>query len=232
MKTYIITGASDGIGQATAVQLSRRSQVGNIILIGKSYEKLNYTQSLMRPGMTSTVMPYDLSNLDGIPGLVDRIYGGTGSVDYLLNIAGYTDPQPLLQTTAENLMMTYGVNVFAPILLTRECVRYMKHNLGGKILNVASTAGITPRPGWISYASSKAAMISVSETLAEELAEYRIKTYSISPRRCATALRRRLGPDEDQSKIMQPIEVADVICNLIADGENCLDGQNIVIRKK
>ena len=106
MKTYIITGASDGIGQATAVQLSRRSQVGNIILIGKSYEKLNYTQSLMRPGMTSTVMPYDLSNLDGIPGLVDRIYGGTGSVDYLLNIAGYTDPQPLLQTTAENLMMT------------------------------------------------------------------------------------------------------------------------------
>lgn len=232
MKTYIITGASDGIGQATAVQLSRRSQVGNIILIGKSYEKLNYTQSLMRPGMTSTVMPYDLSNLDGIPGLVDRIYGGTGSVDYLLNIAGYTDPQPLLQTTAENLMMTYGVNVFAPILLTRECVRYMKHNLGGKILNVASTAGITPRPGWISYASSKAAMISVSETLAEELAEYRIKTYSISPGRCATALRRRLAPDEDQSKIMQPIEVADVICNLIADGENCLDGQNIVIRKK
>ena len=232
MKTYIITGASDGIGQATAVQLSRRNQAGNIILIGKSYEKLNYTQSLMRTGMNSIVIPYDLSNLEGIPGLVDRIYGSTGSVDYLLNIAGYTDPQPLLQTTAENLMMTYGVNVFAPILLTRECVKYMKHNLGGKILNVASTAGITPRPGWISYASSKAAMISVSETLAEELAEYRIKTYSISPGRCATALRRRLAPDEDQSKIMQPIEVADIICNLISDGENCLDGQNIVIRKK
>ena len=154
-----------------------------------------------------------------------------GNVACLLNIAGYTDPQPLLATSLESFDLTYRVNVYAPFVLIRECVKYMKQT-GGKILNVASTAGMTPRPGWLSYASSKAALISMSETLTAELSEYGIMVYSVSPGRCATKLRRRLAPDEDPSTIMQPEDVAEVICNLMNPDEKCLDGQNIVIRKK
>ena len=72
----------------------------------------------------------------------------------------------------------------------------------------------------------------MSQTLTEDLAEYGIKVYCVSPGRCATKLRKRLAPNEDASTIMQPQEVADVICKLIADDECCLDGQNIVVRKK
>lgn len=72
----------------------------------------------------------------------------------------------------------------------------------------------------------------MSQTLTEELAEYGIKVYCISPGRCATKLRRRLAPDEDPKTIMQPEDVAEVICNLISPTECCLDGQNIVIRKQ
>ena len=107
----------------------------------------------------------------------------------------------------------------------------MKKN-GGKILNVASTAGMTPRPGWLSYSSSKASVISMSQTLTDELSEYGIKVYCVSPGRCATKLRKRLAPNEDPRTIMQPIEVAEVICDLISDEECCLDGQNIIIRKQ
>ncbi len=103
---------------------------------------------------------------------------------------------------------------------------------GGKILNIASTAGMTPRPGWLSYSSSKAAVISMSQTLTEELSEYGILVYCVSPGRCATKLRKRLAPNEDPSTIMQPNEVAEVICDLISDKENCLDGQNIIVRKQ
>ena len=103
---------------------------------------------------------------------------------------------------------------------------------GGKILNVASTAGMTPRPGWLTYASSKASVIAMSQSLTAELAEYGIKVYCVSPGRCATKLRTRLAPDEDPSTIMQPEDVAEVICNLMSPFENCLDGQNIVIRKQ
>ena len=122
---------------------------------------------------------------------------------------------------------------FAPFLLIRECVKYMRDNAeASKILNVASTAGITPRPGWLSYASSKSSLVSMSQTLADELAEYNIKVYCVSPGRCATALRAKLAPGEDPTTVMQPNEVGEIICDLVAPGEFCLDGQNIIIRKK
>ena len=102
---------------------------------------------------------------------------------------------------------------------------------GAKILNVASTAGVTSRPGWLAYAASKAAVISISNTLTDELAEYGIKVYSISPGRCATELRRKLAPEEDPSTIMQPEDVAEVVATLMRDDETCLDGQNLIVRQ-
>ncbi len=163
--------------------------------------------------------------------MIEKIVEECGEISCLLNIASYTEPCSLLSTTLESFELTYKVNVFAPFMFMRECVKYMK-STGGKILNVVSTAGMTPRPGWLSYSSSKAAVISMSETLTAELSEYGIYVYCISPGRCATKLRTRLAPDEDPSIIMQPSEVADVILRLINPSEKCLDGQNIVIRKQ
>ena len=117
------------------------------------------------------------------------------------------------------------------LLLIRETVRYM-YDRPAKILNVASTAGITSRPGWLAYASSKAAVVSLSATLADELAGSGIKVYSISPGRTATELRRKLAPEEDPATIMQPGQVADVIAQLMSDAEITLDGQNIVVRTR
>lgn len=232
-KTCVITGAGSGIGRAAAVEIAASGEFSYIALIGKTEEKLRETEKLLKTSATVEIIPYDLMDLEGIGALIAGIYERSGSIDCLLNIAGYTDPQPLLTTTAENLLTTYQTNVFAPVILIRECVKYMKQNSNiCKILNVASTAGITPRPGWLSYSSSKAAVVSISQTLAEELAEYGIKVYCVSPGRCATALRRKLAPDEDQSKIMQPEEVGHIISDLISGSERCLDGQNIVIRKK
>lgn len=232
MKTCIITGASDGIGRATSINLSKTGEYQNLVLIGRNLIKLKETKRSIDNKVNTLLIDYDLCDLDGIPSMIKDIYSRFNSIDCLVNIAGYTDPQPLLQTTKENLQTTYTVNVFAPIILARECVKYMRENSISKILNVGSTAGITPRPGWISYASSKAAIIASSQTLTEELAEYNIKVYTISPGRCATSLRRKLAPNEDQTKIMQPEEVAGIICNLISNEEKCLDGQNIIIRKK
>lgn len=234
MSTCIITGAGSGIGRATAIELGKVSEYDNIILIGRTEQTLLETAKMMDDYDCNVVyFVFDLSQIENIPQLVQTIYDKFGTIDCLINIAGYTDPQPLLTTSIENMTITYSVNVFAPFVLIRECVRFMKSNRTiSKILNVASTAGITPRPGWLSYASSKAAVVAMSQTLSEELSEYGIKVYCVSPGRCATALRRKLAPDEDQSKIMQPEEVGSIIVNLISKEEHCLDGQNIVIRRK
>lgn len=233
MATCILTGIGSGIGKAVAVELSKRGYYNNYALIGRSISAIQDTiREMQRQGAKSiSLYSIDLSEPARIPEIINAINNEFGNITALCNIAGYTDPQSLLTTTLESFVLTYKVNVFAPFLLIRECVKYMK-NTGGKILNVASTAGMTPRPGWLSYASSKASVIAMSNTLTEELAEYGIKVYCVSPGRCATKLRSRLAPDEDPATIMQPNEVAMVICNLLDNKESCLDGQNIIIRKQ
>lgn len=231
-KTCVITGVGSGIGRQTAIQISNGDIYENIALLGRNNSSIDDTLSLMnKTGKRISVWNIDFQKPEDIPSIVEAIYEKYGSIDCLLNIAGYTDPKSLLQTTLENMEITYKVNVFSPFMLTRECVRYMKRT-GGNILNVASTAGMTPRPGWLSYSSSKASVISMSQTLTEELAEYGIKVFCVSPGRCATKLRKRLAPNEDPATIMQPEEVAEVIVRLISENDSCLDGQNIVIRKK
>jgi short-subunit dehydrogenase len=231
-KTCVITGASQGIGRATAIRMSREPGVDNIVLIARSAQGLEETRAAMDSrGARVKLIACDLSDLDSIPGLVASIHDEFGSIDVLLNIAGYADPQGLLDTTAQNLVTTFTVNVFAMLVLIREVVRYMQGR-PGKILNIASTAGITARPGWVAYSASKAAVVSLSQTLAEELAGTGIKIYTISPGRTATELRRKLAPEEDPSTIMQPDAVADVIALLVGDAERTLDGQNIIVRQQ
>ena len=231
-RVCVITGASQGIGRAAAVRMSQEGDVSALVLIARNAAGLDETAAAMqRDGKDVELIPYDLMDLDGIPALVRRIHDRFGSIDILLNIAGYADPQSLLDTDADNIVKTYTINVFAMLLLIRETARYM-YDRPAKILNVASTAGITSRPGWLAYASSKAAVVSLSATLADELAGSGIKIYSISPGRTATELRRKLAPEEDPSSIMQPGQVADVIAQLMRDTEVTLDGQNIIVRTR
>jgi short-subunit dehydrogenase len=231
-RTCIVTGASQGIGRAVAIRMSREPGISNLILIARSGGGLEETRAAMQQdGPKVKLLPCDLANLDAIPELVSSIHAEFGSIDVLLNIAGYADPQSLLDTTADNLVTTFTVNVFAMLLLTREVVRYMQGR-PAKILNIASTAGITARPGWVAYSASKAAVVSLSQTLAEELAGTGIKIYTISPGRTATELRRKLAPEEDPSTIMQPDAVADVIALLVSETERTLDGQNIIVRQQ
>ena len=234
MRTCIITGCSDGIGKATALQLSKTQHFDCYALLGRNEKSLQELAKQMKNNNANLqVKEYyaDLSMPEKIPQIIECVVSDFSIISALLNIAGYTEPQGLLTTTLDSFDYTYKVNVYAPFMLMKECARHMKAE-GGKILNVASNAGMSARPGWLSYASSKAALISMSETLTAELAEYGIKVYCISPERCATKLRKRLAPNEDISTIMQPEDVAEVICNLMSPQEQCLDGQNIVIRKQ
>lgn len=233
MKTCIITGASSGIGRASAIEISKSGEYSSIVIIGRRENALEETKNMMAPNVSVEIVPFDVSRISDIPELVKSIYCRNGSIDCLLNIAGYTDPQFIFETTSDNLETTFAVNVFAPFIFCRECAKYMKHNTGiSKIINIGSTAGSTPRPGWSAYAMSKAAIIEMSVTLSEELAAYGIKVYCLSPGRCATELRRKLAPEEDQAKIMQPKTVGIEIARMASSFETCLDGQNIIIRQR
>lgn len=122
MKTCLITGAGSGIGRASAIEVAKLKEFNNIVLIGRRKDKLEETANLISENLNIHIIPFDLEELDKIPKIVKNIYETCGSIDCLLNIAGYTEPQPLLATSLNNMKKTYSVNVFAPFMLTRECI--------------------------------------------------------------------------------------------------------------
>jgi 3-oxoacyl-[acyl-carrier protein] reductase len=229
--TCIITGASRGIGRAISVKISQTDYFKNIILLARSSERLKKTKELMNKNINVKHYSIDLMNYEVIEMTIAKIADEFGKINALINVAGFVDPKSLLETSVENWEKTFKINVGSVFVITREVVKHMK-STGGKIVNFASTAGMTPRPGWVAYAASKAAVISMSQTLSDELKEYGIKVYCVSPGRCATDLRKILAPEEDPTTIMQPEDVADFIVTLLSPHGDILDGQNIVLRKQ
>lgn len=141
-------------------------------------------------------MPIDLASQSEIEEAMAAVNEVYGRIDILLNIAGSTDPNSIKDTSLESFIKTYTINVFSVFALTKAYIPYMKNRpfTKTKILNVASTAGITPRPAWLSYASSKAAIITMSQTLSAELEQDNILVYWISTDRTATDLRKNFHP--------------------------------------
>lgn len=230
-KTCIITGASRGIGRAIAIALSQREDITNFVLISRTKAGLEETARQMNDNKRIVYYAMDLTQYGEVKQLIHEVGEQYGTIDMLINVAGYANPKSLLETSIEDWEKTYQINVHALFNITKESVKFMKKT-GGRILNVASTAGSSARPGWLAYASSKAALISMSQTLSEELSDYGILVYCISPGRCATELRKVLAPDEDPSTIMQPEHVGKVVHQLLSENGVCLDGQNIVVRKQ
>jgi len=206
MEIAVVTGGSSGIGLAISKKLSETHQVWN----------------LSRSAGFDVTSPWDVSFL------FSEIVKFHGIPSVLVNCAGFVEPKGLLEITDEEWYQTINTNLSGTFFCTREFVKHAK-NVGGKIINIASTAGMRAQPGWSAYAAAKAAVINFSATMSEELSPYGIKVYCLSPGRCATALRKKLAPDEDQTSIMQPEDVADIVSFLVDNGD-LIDGQNIRVR--
>jgi len=231
-KSAIITGASRGIGEAIARKMA--SCGINLSLVARSQSALetNARRFAEEFGVRVLPIPMDVRDENAVIGAVKETLGAFGRIDYLINNAGYVDPVGILEMTSQSWSQTVDTNLTGVFLFTRETVRYAMKDRGGKIINIASTAGLSPRPGWSSYAASKAAVINFSLTMAEELKEYGIKVYCIAPGRTATELRKILAPEEDQSAILGPEQIADTVMFLISDAGDYIDGQSIIIRKR
>ena len=111
---------------------------------------------------------FDIRNECRVIEFIRNVVNRYGRINFLINNAGYVKPLSLLETTLDDWKEQIDINLTGAFLMTREVVRYMKE-YGGKIINIASTAGLSPRPGWSAYAASKAALINFSLTMSEEL---------------------------------------------------------------
>lgn len=232
-RTILITGASKGIGFHTARRfLETDNGISDIILVARESDifsaSLKVLEDLNVHGKGIHPQYVDLADRSLTIGMVKDLVQQGWQIDILVNNAGYTAPAAMQQTTFADFERTMGVNLYAPFTIVQELLH--AGNNFELIINVASTAGITGRAGWLTYSSSKAALIAMSAVMKEELTIYGTRVVCISPGRCATDLRRTLAPDEDPSTIMQPEHVAAVMEMLASDVGRFVDSQNLVVR--
>ena len=232
-RSILVTGASKGIGLETVREFwYADSDVTDFILLSReSDEFAAAVRDLAADNPhAKRVTPYyiDLAEREKLVVLMGEIMQAHAKVDILINNAGFTAPTAIQQIDFADFERTIGVNLYAPFTIVQSLLH--NGNTFETIVNIASTAGITGRSGWLTYSASKAAVISMSEVMKEELAIYGTRVVCISPGRCATDLRRTLAPEEDPATIMQPEHVAKVIAMLVSDVGRFVDSQNLVVR--
>jgi len=134
--------------------------------------------------------------------------------------AGVVCPGKLEEVSKEEALRTFSVNFWGPYLLLRHARKILPQ--GGKVILFSSSRSLRASPGLAAYAASKAALNSLVLSAAEELIEYGIRIYNLCPGRVATPLRRKIAPEEDQSKIMQPEQVAKVVAFILSEAGDAL----------
>jgi len=226
-KIIVVTGASSGIGLQTALQAQ---EAGATVIFASRNAEGNTTIASELKG-NSVAKNLDVSNENSVKSFFNYLKETFKYIDALVNCAGFVEPESLLNTSLENWNKTINTNLTGTFLCSKYATLLMKQN-GGKIINIASTAGLTPRPGWSAYAAAKSGVINFSNAIAEELKDYKIKVFVICPGRTATPLRKILAPNEDPNSIMQPEAVADVVMMCFTKQAEVLEGQPILVRER
>jgi len=217
-RVAIVTGASSGIGRATAEMLALRGAL--VAMFARTASANPLGKMLAVDG--------DVSDPEAIERLFAETESRLGDCDILVNCAGMIDPKPLADVMPEDWDRMFAVNVRGTYLATRRALPAMIARRSGAIVNVASISGVLgPEkfPGWVSYCASKAAVISMTEALAVEVKQFGIRVNSVSPGSVDTAM--WAAASGGAPAAMTAEEVAEVICFLASDRARAVNGQDV-----
>jgi 3-oxoacyl-[acyl-carrier protein] reductase len=197
----VITGAGSGIGRASALEFAREGACVIVADLNPASAQAT-TEQIQASGGQAAPVAVDVTNQDDVGHMIATAIDSFGRLDVLFNNAGL--PQtftPFEQSTDDLYNRIFDVNVKGVFYGCRAVIPHMKAHGGGVILNTASTAGIRPRPGLAVYNASKAAVITLTKTLAVELAPHKIRVVSICPVATDTPmLSGFMGMDRDTSE--------------------------------
>lgn len=185
-KVAVITGASRGIGFSIAEAFIKEG--AKIALCGSRMETAQKaTDALLAKYPDAKILPIgaNMADEDAVRGIFEKTVSTFGTLDILVNNAGITAATSFLDTETADMEKMFQVNVFGPFVCMREAAKIMKEK-GGSIINTSSIMGIYGGRMQAAYASSKAAVISLTKTAAKELGRYNIRVNTVAPGVVAT----------------------------------------------
>lgn len=175
--TALVTGASGGIGSAIATALAK--QGARLALSGSNVEKLEAFAATL--GGDHVCLPCDLSDGASVDALVPAAVEALGKLDILVNNAGVTRDNLIMRMKDEEWDMVQRVNLEAAFRLIRAAAKPMMKARTGRIISITSVVGVTGNPGQANYAASKAGLIGMSKSVAQELASRGVTVNCVAP---------------------------------------------------
>lgn len=237
-KVVLITGASRGIGKATAIDFASKDY-DVVINYNSAKDKAEEVEKKIKDKykVETICIKADVSNEQDVKNMVEEVIAKFGKIDVLVNNAGIAIDKEIPERTVEDFQKTLNTNLIGPFLMSREVAKYMLKENKGKIINVSSSSGIDGYvPMSIDYDCSKAALIIMTKDLALEYAPY-INVNAVAPGWVNTDINKELPIDfiEEQTdkiwlkKFGEPEEIAKVISFLASDDASFINGEVIKI---
>lgn len=237
-KTAIITGSSRGIGAAIALRLAKDGY--NIALndLNESmFENNDIKEKIAALGVEVEVFLADVSKYDQCEAMVKAVKERFGTIDVLINNAGITRDGLMARMPEEQYDMVIAVNQKSVFNMLKLAGNVMIRQKQGKIVNLASVAGLYGNPGQINYSASKAAIIGMTKTAAKELGSRNINVNAVAPGFISTPMTDKLT-EEQKAKMLEAIamkrygtvdEIAGVVSFLCSEDASYVTGQTIEI---
>ncbi|MBT3226220.1 MAG: SDR family oxidoreductase [Deltaproteobacteria bacterium] len=241
-KVAIITGASSGIGKATALLFALEG--AKVVLADVNEGALQEIVSKIgQDGGTALAKKTDVSVESEVKALIDFTLEEFGQVDILCNNAGITgDHKGHLDDDAENWQQVYGVNVVGAMLGIKHVAEHMQSRNQGAIVNTASVAGIRAGAGTNAYSASKAALINFTQTAACDLGQFNVRVNAVCPGLTETGMTQpifdmardagkehKLGSRCELRRYGKPEELAQAILFLASDDASYITGQALAV---
>ena len=208
----IITGASSGIGKATALAFAKAGI--NVALVSRSLDALDtVAQACTQQGVKAKPYVMDLNELAKIPGTIQEIVADFGNIDIIVNNAGMGYTNLLRETPLADWQQVINLNLTSVFQCVQGVLPQMRERKQGTIINVASIAATQAFPEWGAYSVSKAALLSFSKVLAVEERSNGIRVVAISPGAVNTPMwdTETVQADFERSAMLTPELVAQTI---------------------
>jgi 3-oxoacyl-[acyl-carrier protein] reductase len=195
-KVVLITGASSGIGQATAL---RFAQEGCKVVVNYHINKKGAEETVEKIKslkVETLIVKADISTQDDVEKLFHEIVKKFGTVDILVNNAAYpSEKVPFLEATREDILDLFNMNIVSAMMCSKKAIEIMKKQGYGKILNTSSIKGWEHGGGSVTYAVSKAAINSFTRTLAKQVAP-EIQVNAVAPGYVKTRIYNDVTPEK------------------------------------
>lgn len=234
-RVALVTGASRGIGRATALALAR--QGARVAVASRGDHAAGVAAEIGAAGGEALAVPVDVTDGSSVDAMVAAAVDRFGRVDVLVSNAGITRDQLMLRMRREDWDAVLATNLTAAFTCVQAVLRPMVKQRAGRIITISSVVGQAGNAGQANYAASKAGLIGFAKALALEVASRGITVNVVAPGVIETDMTRALAGDAHESwaqripmgRLGRPEDVADAVCFLASDEASYITGQVLAV---